>query len=240
MGPRYVVSASTVGWLVADGTATTRVRVWDEADAADEAFSSGTYTLIRASDGTTIVDADPIAAGSGLVERSQTLSSQTPGRYREHWTFVITADGSTIEHVREVGVSAIPVGPTATTSKMLQRESRLDEVYADGQTSWADKIAAAWDDLSVMALRHQKGEHLWSTLNLQQPHLFLSLTYVFRDLSTFTGDDYELKADKYEAAAMKWLDESPLNLDTDADGDVDSTHLGALPSDGPPIWRRRG
>ena len=240
MGPRYVVSASTVGWLVADGTATTRVRVWDETDAADEAFSSGTYTLTRASDGTTIVDADPIAAGSGLVERSQTLSSQTPGRYREHWVFVITADGSTIEHVREVGVSAIPVGPTATTSKMLGRKSRLSDAYADGQVSCTRSISAAWDDLSVLALRHQKGEHLWSTLNLQQPHLFLSLAYELRDLSTFAGDDYALEAKMYEDKAMKWLDDSPLNLDTDADGDVDSTHLGALPSDGPPIYRRRG
>lgn len=239
MSQRYRIAGDSVAWLVADGITNTTVRVWDETSGADEAFSALTYTLTNPA-GTAVISAAAVGSGTGEVTYAVTLSSQTPGIWQARWVATIAADSSTAELYQTVAVAPIAVQPSITTHDLLQRESRLDEVYASGQTSWKSHIDAAWDDITLLALHHAAGPDLWTSTHLRQPHLYRSLALVFSDLSTFAGDDYDRKAVAYGAMGDEWWERMKVQLDTDNDGDRDSDVYTPIPTRGPAPFGRRG
>ena len=238
-GPRYIVQGNAVGWLQMDATAVSRVRVWDEESAADEAFSSGTYQLVKP-DGTDAIASTAISGATGLVEESVTLAStDTPGRYQEQWTFTVTADSAVYKMTRTVGVANVPVVPMATTQDIIERDPLL-ATYPTGQTSWRKQLESAWETISAWALDHPSGPSAWTTSHLKLPHLLLAMSYAYRVYGTFSGDSYRLEAARLEAEARKELERMPAQLDTDADGDLDDSNYETLPLRGPKPWRRRG
>jgi hypothetical protein len=239
MHPRYRILGAGASWLLADGTMTSTVRVWDEETGADEAFSSGTYELVAAS-GTTLLAETAVSAGSGQVDKSVTLSGQTPGLARETWTFTITADSSIVRLDRIVGIASVPVVPMVGTADVNARHTLLSAAYPTGQTSWREQVGAAWDVIVERALRHTAGPDIWTPSHLRLPHLLLSCAFAFRELSSFTGDDYAEKAREYETAYDNAWGRMRAHVDTDNDGDRDGEASPVVPERGPAPFGRRG
>lgn len=222
-------------WLVGTGTATTRIRPYDEESAADEAYTACTYAL-HAADGTELVATTSLGSGSAIIEHNVTLSGVAPGLARETW--VITIDGVTVTRSRLAAIAPVHMSQMVSSSDLMGRHHFLETSLPADHAGWRSAIEAAWDVVTSRAIDALQPA-MWTPDHLRLPHLYLSLSIAILDQGA--GEPFYLElSDRYERKYEDAWSRMRAHEDTDADGDRDGEASPTVPEDGPGFFGRRG
>jgi len=229
---------------VANGSATVRLRWYNEAAAAYVVPVSGTVT---AYDGDTLVDSANITVSGNYAVAVLDLSSLTPGigengAYGLEWAVTLTGSVA-VTAWQGLACLAVSSDCPVTTAAILRRHPTLTD-YPPGQTSWGPQIEAAWETVTRALISATPAVRwgLWNPDALYEPTILLALSYIFRQADTFLpGAGFGGQADAYY---QKWRDawaEMALTFDTDGDGIPEEAGVRSdRPSFPPPRGVRRG
>jgi len=204
-------TSSKVSVIRPDGT-----KVLDEVAATVNLDKSVTYALAAAS----------------LPEASETLGDGWEVLWR-HVADTGDADAEVVTVRLAASLVRRPLYPVVTHADLLRRHSDLGSLLPAGKTVWEDQLAEAWATILGLVLSAGRRPALvtdpWA---FREAHLTLGLSYVFRDLSTYTvgPGKYAELADKYAETFEEVWGRITLRYDAEDEGTPGSaTTVGGEP-----------
>jgi len=215
-------------------------------DGSGEAatVASGTITV---REGTRVaVDGAAITPGASGEATYSLLSTAVPDtlpystRWSEQWDLTLD-DGTVLSYVRDAHLVRAKPEPRIDAADLLRRHSDIATQYTLAQAQVF--VDEAWDTIiGRMVSDGRYPQHVLSTWALAEPHMLLSLAFLFRSASTYTagGGKYATLATEYAAEFESLWGKVSWMLDTDEDGVADGSTAAAEPVvllfEPPPRW----
>lgn len=172
--------------------------------------ASASIDIIRP-DGSFLADDQTAGISGNRLSYTQMVTAadeQLSTGYQIRWrcSIGIAPDGEAVVHefIQRAFFVRHVLHPVLTNDDLLMRHPELADLYPPGENSWDKAIDTAWEQIQRRIIG--KGKFPWLVLDpdaLYEPHILLTLSVVFRTLST-----YATGTGKYSDLFKQYADEA--------------------------------